>query len=225
MSEEPTVDPQDPQNNTGGDGGDLNGGDPQDPQTSWVNETLSESFHENESIKGFETPDALAQAYLDAQGKIPQVPESADAYEIESDESNEQLVGEFKNYAHEIGLTQEQAKKLVDFNNGKLASLTEQANAKHKEAMDALKSEWGTAWDQNIDNSRKAVSLVEKSVPGLKEFLDSTGLGDNPTMIKAFADIGKRMGEGEFVKGEHKDHKRTTRDGRSMLSFPSMQDM
>lgn len=225
--------PNTPQNNTGTGNDGVDGGDQGDPKdtkdtdTSWITESLSEDFHENEDLQGFESPDDLAKAYLENKDRLdglPQVPESPDGYEIDTDETNEELVGKFKGLAHEMGLSQEQAAKLVEWNNGMLAQLTEDANTQHKEAMESLKKEWGGDWNQNVDHSRKAVGMVEQAVPGLKAFLDNTGLGDNPMLIRAFSEIGKRMDEGSLVESDTSPARKTTVAGRPMLNFPSMKE-
>jgi len=60
-------------------------------------------------------------------------------------------------------------------------------------SLEALKTEWGQAFDQKLGQARNALQAYGDD--DLVEMLNNTGLGDSPHMIKAFAKIGEGLTE------------------------------
>jgi hypothetical protein len=83
------------------------------------------------------------------------------------------------------------------------ASLQEQdsvAIAARENSSKELKQEWGQAYDQKIsqaNNLAKTVGIGELFDTNLA---DGTKLGDNPVMIKAFAQLAAQMGEDSITQ-------------------------
>lgn len=110
----------------------------------------------------------------------------------------------FAGEMHRLGLSNEQANGLFEFywdteisrhNNGLAQSETET-----EQGLNGLKAEWGAAYDSKINIARNAVR--NSQIPGLKEMLDGTGMGNNPLVIKLFADIGEKiMGDTQLIGG------------------------
>lgn len=70
----------------------------------------------------------------------------------------------------------------------------------------ALRKEWGADYEANKTLATRAVQAFGevKSHPEVIEFFDKTivngqKLGDHPVMIRMLGNIGRRMGEGEFI--------------------------
>jgi hypothetical protein len=65
-----------------------------------------------------------------------------------------------------------------------------QSEAHLKASKDALAKEWGTDYDTNMADARRAAEKF-----GGKALIDHPGLGNDPVMIRALAAVGKQMVE------------------------------
>jgi len=70
----------------------------------------------------------------------------------------------------------------------------------------ALRKEWGADYDANKNLASRAVQAFGevKAHPEVVEFFEKTlvngqKLGDHPILMRMFGNIGRRMGEGEFI--------------------------
>jgi hypothetical protein len=112
--------------------------------------------------------------------------------QIKSQFSEENLTS-FKQEAHKLGLNSEQVKSLVAWQAGNMGSQYEAMNEMQGQSLEqgerALKDEWGRAYDQNIDFAKKAFS--EYGGDALAAKMESSGLGNDPDVLKAFANIAK----------------------------------
>ena len=129
-------------------------------------------------------------------------PESADKYEIELPEGlpdeiasqfNDETLSSFKQEAHKLGLNAEQVKRLVAWQVGNMSNQHESYKGIIDQSMEqgesALRQEWGRAYDQNLGFARKA--FVEYGGDALAAKMESSGLGNDPDVLKAFANIAK----------------------------------
>ena len=129
-------------------------------------------------------------------------PESADKYEIELPEGlpdeiasqfNDEKLSLFKQEAHKLGLNAEQVKRLVAWQAGNMSKQHEAYKGIIDQSMEqgesALRQEWGRAYDQNLGFARKAFN--EYGGDALAAKMESSGLGNDPDVLKAFANIAK----------------------------------
>jgi len=111
---------------------------------------------------------------------------------------NEELDKAFAKKAHELGLTKEQANALRQWHNeAALASAksSEEVMAKsYEEAQNALRKEWGKAYEANLDLANKAVRTFDP-----KNKLIELGLANDPDVVRMFAQIGKAISEDKLV--------------------------
>lgn len=194
---------------------------------------LPENLRGNEALKGFNSVEDLAGAFLETSGKVPQVPEKPDAYEIPNSEvspMSPELMEGFRSWAHEAGLSVDQAKTLASKWN-EFADHQTQAMAQAEEAaISTLKTEWAGNFDKNVADAARALSVFAGKA-GFKEdeikgFLNETRLGSSPVMLKLFHALANAMSEDQFVDpaGQHQpDNRPKTAAGKPMLSFPSME--
>ena len=64
-----------------------------------------------------------------------------------------------------------------------------------------LRKEYGTAFEDRIAAARSA--MREYGTPELQTAIDGAGLGSNPDLVRAFANIGMQLGKGpQFKDGE-----------------------
>lgn len=108
--------------------------------------------------------------------------------------------------AKELNLDQGQAQKLVDYEAGRVQ---EMINTQEQVWSD-LRQEWrtavksdkeigGPAFDESLAASK--TFLRKYGTPELMEALNSTGMGDHPEFIRAFARAGKAMKEDSLSMG------------------------
>ena len=115
----------------------------------------------------------------------------------------------------ELGLTQDQAQKLVDL---QVAREVESAKVP-KATYDALRQEWRTAVTSDadiagysiegksgidavkIDIGRALATLDSKLAADFRSAMDLTGAGDNPAFVKAFWKLSQSVVEGRPVVG------------------------
>jgi hypothetical protein len=126
-----------------------------------------------------------------------------EGYQIDSKER----FAKFEAVLRKADIKPEVAQELVDIaiENGKSAEEAKAAeSAKVKtEWLAALKSDpeiGGQNYDATVQYAKRA--MKEFANEKFVKFLNDTGFGDNPEMVRAFARIGKKMGEDKFVEGK-----------------------
>lgn len=179
---------------------------------------LPDDLKGNETFTGYKTIGDMARAYLDTSGKVAELegkaaatqrPEKPEDYIFpaaqlpEGVKPNGEMEAWYRSTAHELGLSQEQAEGLFKkFNDMQISAVTMDVQNREKarvEAVDALKKEWGQAYDENIEVMKRAVTQFGGD--DFKAFMDESGLGNNPVIIKTFVAIGKAMGEDKWLQG------------------------
>lgn len=118
---------------------------------------------------------------------------------------DETALGEYSTAFKELGLTNEQAQRLVDMDAKRSASSSEAAIAAQKQQVDTwvgeLKSDpefGGAKFEANVGIANKALAAFGS--PELTQFFKDTGLGNHPLLVKAFHKIGSQLGEGSIHK-------------------------
>ena len=123
-------------------------------------------------------------------------------------ELDTEALKDFEPVARDLNLTNEQAQKLVDAYPKILAGVQQ----RQAEAWQAQTEQWaadvkadkeigGDKLTANLSAAQRA--LEQLGDPELKEYLDSTGLGNHPALVKAFIKVGKAMSEDKVVTGGH----------------------
>ncbi|MFV8981149.1 peptidase [Serratia fonticola] len=131
----------------------------------------------------------------------PVVPEK---YEFKAPEGVEQLdpqaLAVFEPIAKELGLSQEQAQKLVDIYP---QIQQQQAEVWSKQVIDwgeqvkADKEIGGDKLTASVGQAQKA--LDQFGTPALRDYLHTSGLGNHPELVRAFAKVGKMMSEDKII--------------------------
>lgn len=149
----------------------------------------------------------------------PEVPEKyefnkPEGFEGELDDS---ALEAFEPLAKELGLTQEQADKLVGIHAESVQKAHQAAAEQHSQQMETWNKELrsdpefgGANFDANLKSAQKAVEQF--GVEGLKEALEETGMGNHPALVRTFAMIGKQISEDGFVSGGKSGGKRSAAD-------------
>lgn len=135
-------------------------------------------------------------------------PEKYEFQAAEGVELDTEALKDFEPVARDLNLTNEQAQKLVDAYPKILAGVQQ----RQAEAWQAQTEQWaadvkadkeigGDKLTANLSAAQRA--LEQFGDPELKEYLDSTGLGNHPALVKAFIKVGKAMSEDKVVTGGH----------------------
>lgn len=141
-----------------------------------------------------------------------QKPEGApEKYEFQAGEGvdlDTEALKDFEPVARDLNLTNEQAQKLVDAYPKILAGVQQrQAEAWQKQTEDwaaSVKADKEIGGDKLTANLSAAQRAMDQfGGPALKEYLDSTGLGNHPELVKTFVKIGKPMSEDGMVDGSN----------------------
>jgi hypothetical protein len=143
------------------------------------------------------------------------VPETVDGYKYEmggreATPADKAIQGELSKVALAAGVP---ASAMAALSKTVTALATAQMDEQNRVAIEgrasaeaALRKEWGADYDANKTLATRAVQAFGeiKSHPEVIDFFDKTmvngqKLGDHPVMVRMLGNIGRRMGEGDFI--------------------------
>ena len=134
------------------------------------------------------------------------VPKDAKYYQLDVDKTtmNETLLNAFKETSIKEKLFPKQSQALLKSTMDSLTQIATQAREKQKteseSRMNDLKKEWGQAFDQNTQFAHLAFKKFGDE--SLKSFLDESGFGNDPRVIKMFSKVGEILREGTIREGK-----------------------
>ncbi len=150
-------------------------------------------------------------------------------------ELDETAMSEFKSFAKEQDLTQEQAQKLLEFGSEKIKAQLEGPVKVWNEMQEKWKAEvkadpeiGGTKYEESVKNASLVFQPGEANpfvktadeAKALREALNTTGAGNNPAMVKLFVKMGQLLSEPGSLTGKPVS---TDRQGALLDKFyPSM---
>lgn len=132
--------------------------------------------------------------------KKPAAPEKYEFTPPEGQELDANALAVFEPIAKELGLSQEQAQKLVD--------IYPQIQRQQAEAWSKQVADWGeqVKADKEIggDKFNASVGAAQRALDQfgnteLREYLNASGLGNHPALVRFCAKVGKAMAEDTFV--------------------------
>lgn len=152
--------------------------------------------------------DKPAEKPDDKEQKQEGAPEKYEFTAGEGVELDTEALKDFEPVARDLNLTNEQAQKLVDAYPKILAGVQQ----RQAEAWQAQTEQWaadvkadkeigGDKLTANLSAAQRALDLF--GTPKLKTYLNDTGLGNHPDLVKAFVKIGKAMSEDGMVDGSN----------------------
>lgn len=115
-------------------------------------------------------------------------------------EVDQEILNEYLPYAKELGLTQEQAQRGVDFAARAVQKTIDGFYAQHDETVQKYAADLKNDKELGGKNYDEAVGYAQKAMkafatPELNAVLNSTGLGNHPEMVRAFYRVGKAISE------------------------------
>ncbi|MDR1242317.1 MAG: hypothetical protein LBM00_06010 [Deltaproteobacteria bacterium] len=135
-------------------------------------------------------------------GEVPDTPEGYKLKFAETVRPDEELLGNFKQTAHELGLSLKQAQRLSELYIGHAVRLEEKALDSQTSALLAARKQWeseikkSASFEQDKSLARKALKRFGNQE--LYDLLDQTNLGAHPRMFSFMAEIGKALAEPGF---------------------------
>ena len=203
--------------------------------TDWK-ASLSDEIRADKSLENINDIESLAKSYVHAQkmvgaDKIPVPnkfatdkdwdavyeklgrPKTAEEYKFnlpEDQKVDDAALKNFSTQAHKLGLLPGQAEGMVKFYNEmkstELAAAESTATGQREKAITELKTEWGQAYDQKLQQANNVVASVFPQGFMNTNLEDGTKLGDHPAVIKAFATLAGKMGEDNIVQASGPTH-------------------
>lgn len=149
----------------------------------------------------------------EGESQVPETYEwkAPEGFEGELDSA---AIEQFEPIAKELGLTQEQADKMVALHADSLQRAQQQARDNWAQQQETWENDLrndpdfgGAKFDENVGSAMKAVEKF--GTPGLKEALESTGMGNHPELVRTFAEIGKAISEDKIVMGNQSQGERS----------------
>jgi hypothetical protein len=190
---------------------------------------LPDELRYEPSLQNFDSVDKLAKSYIHARKMIgadpdgmiqlPKEgdedswnqfynkigrPESPDQYDFElGDGEQADDVADFKNVAHQLGLTNDQAGAILGIYNqlaeGEIAQEDEEFDQMNVEYLQEIQQEWGDDFNKNAELARRGFNSFASE--GAVEVLRETGLANHPEILKTFARIGQAFSEDNVLPG------------------------
>lgn len=106
------------------------------------------------------------------------------------------LMEKFEATVKEMGLTNEQAQKLVDLYSNKQVELGKAFASTVEQWRAELKAD--PNYQETFGFARKGMQFGD---PEFQQLVSMPGWGDNPIMVRFLAKIGKAVGEDRFIEG------------------------
>jgi len=123
-------------------------------------------------------------------------------YEANHDNIQEDFTKEFYAMAHKANMLPSQVKQVMDFYSGKITAQDELNDSTAKEtvenAITGLKEDWGEGFDRNVHRAQSVIKLFDGEENKFKEYLDESGLGNDPQLIRFLAKVGESLKEDTF---------------------------
>ncbi len=182
--------------------GDPSGNQPGNPSADQASadwrRNLGPDLAGHQAISAFASPADLARAYLAAQERLGPAPQE---YRLDLPPQvprDEAQIGLARNLAREIGLSQGQLDRLVRFDVNRSQVLAQAQQDQVIRGLATLRAQWGPAFPAQVDLARRGASAF--APPDLKAFMAADPLvGNNPGLIRLFADLGRRITEDRLV--------------------------
>ena len=136
-------------------------------------------------------------------------------YNLKDSKLDDNSLKAFSEHAHKLGLLPKQADGIINYYNELANASVIDANSKAEtsrlEAEKTLRQEFGPAYNNKI-NAAKNLASATLGDDFLSNTIlaDGSKLGDNPTVVKAFANLASKLSEDTIVKGDSPSYMTTS---------------
>lgn len=154
-------------------------------------------------------------------GDKPSKPEPLTADKIKYPEGvkpTQEEADEYIKLANDLGLTQEQAQKMLEQSYAARKREREATLAEAKNTITECSKAWAAEarkkfannWDEVVSASRESYSKY--ATKGFMQIMRETGLGNNPEVIETFYNIGKALRSDRIVNNSIPDGQSSNKD-------------
>ena len=158
-------------------------------------------------------------------GKKEGAPEAYADFKVpEGVQVDKEALEAFKPLAKELGLSQEQAQKLVDLQASQVGKFEKAIQTQWEQTQKAWvaqarddKEIGGTKFEANLAVAAKALDAF--GTPALRQMLDATGVGDHVELLRFAHKVGQAISEEKLILGGNK----TTPKAAADILYPSAQ--
>lgn len=134
----------------------------------------------------------------------PDTHENYNLDDIVPETYNKGLIEDFKKKAYENGMSNDGVRKMAEwYKEVEIKQVEAIEKAKLVQAdqhMLELKRDFGVRFDEEIGNARKALDAYTDKA--FRQYMDESGMGNHPALVKAFAKIGRELSEDRLVQSE-----------------------
>lgn len=190
-------------------------------------ETTNETGNTNSQEEVKPEEGNLLDKETESNETVEGAPESYEEFKLpDGMPLTDNMKGKFNTLAKDLNLSQDKAQSVMNL----AVEHLEEIQKNDTEAFESLRDGWikeleadkdfgGDKFDENVTG---AIAALDKfGSPELKEFLISTGYGDNPELMKFLANVNKATREEEeLVEGKAMDG---TEVSRAKRIYPNMQ--
>ena len=130
----------------------------------------------------------------------------------------------FNTTAHKLGLLPKQAQGIINYYN-EIANASEidtsaKAETSRAEAEKTLRKEYGSAYKNRINAAKHlASSTLGNDFLNNNVLQDGSKLGDNPQIVRAFANLSEKLSEDDIVKGDTPSYLTTNEINKQITSL------
>lgn len=138
-------------------------------------------------LPDMDNPEAVNQFYQ-SLGR----PETAEGYKFELPEGVEldgEALGNFRDLAHSIGLTNEQANKLAEFEASRYQAYEQNLSDSRVEAENTLKQEWGNDYESRLTGAKEVINMYKDKYPEAIQDLVQGPAGNNPAFLNMLSEL------------------------------------
>ena len=149
------------------------------------------------------------------------LPESLDKYELKNaDKFEKGFLDQFKGYAHKEGILPMHAEKILDWYEQYADNVVKENADKYKieeeNNIKSLQKEWGNGFERKV---QAAAGVFKKFADeDTIKYINETGLGNDPKIIKVFAKIAESLGEDKFIGDTTKQFGFTPDEAQSKIN-------
>lgn len=209
----------------------ANGGEPQQqgaPEPPKYVYQLTGDLQSNEHVLKHQNINELVQAYVDYAAKADRLievpgddaddatrdafldrfrPATPEEYQLSAPPDGVPYSSEaeaaFRTLAHQLGLTQQQAKQLHQYDVERTQAAIAQQQTAQKQKLEALRKDWGDAFDANVKEAQAAFKEIATQLEddSLAERMVKTGYGNDPDMLRTFYGIWQMIKPDGMVSG------------------------
>lgn len=102
---------------------------------------------------------------------------------------------DFQHIAHEAGLTNEQAAKLVEMRMSTIEAQQEALEAQKAASEQSLKKHWGADYDNRLASARQVVKIYGEKYGDTINQLVNSAAGNNPALLDMLSELGSMYKE------------------------------